>query len=247
VAYGVLCLGWRGDARHWARYDSAYLLLAGLATPLVISVHSIVSLDFAMEIVPGWHSPIFPPYFVAGAVFSGFAMVLVLVIPLRKLYGLEPFITMRHLDVMAKLLLATGLMVAYGYAAELFTAWFAGHPFERAVEAHRATTPVFWVVMACNVLVPQALWFRRVRESGVALFAIGLLVLAGMWLERYMIVVSSLARGYMSARWHPFVPTFWDWGVLAGSVGLFFFMFFLFLRLLPMIAIYELRKLVDDR
>jgi molybdopterin-containing oxidoreductase family membrane subunit len=249
LAYGVACLGWRGDARHWARYESAYLLMAGLATPLVISVHSIVSLDFAAEIVPGWHSTIFPPYFVAGAVFSGFAMVLTLVIPLRRIYGLEAYITPRHLDLMAKLLLATGLLVAYGYMAELFMAWFSGDRFEAAIAVHRATGPywgVFWIVMACNVLVPQALWWPRVRASLPALFVIGLVTNAGMWLERYMIVVTSLAQGYMPSAWRLYHGTGWDWGVLLGSFGLFFFLFFLFLRLLPMVAIYELRRLVDE-
>jgi molybdopterin-containing oxidoreductase family membrane subunit len=249
VAYGVLSLGWRGDARHWARYESAYLLLAGLAAPLVISVHSIVSLDFAMEIVPGWHSTIFPPYFVAGAVFSGFAMVLTLVVPARKVYGLEAYITPRHLDAMAKLMLATGLLVAYGYMSELFMAWLSHDPYNRAVALHRLAGPyawVFWAVMGCNVVVPQALWLKRVRTSPLALFGVGLVANVGMWLERFMIVVTSLAQGYMPSSWRLFAGTGWDYAVLAGSVGLFFFLFFLFLRLLPMISIYELRELVHE-
>jgi molybdopterin-containing oxidoreductase family membrane subunit len=249
VLFGVLCLGWRGDARHWARYEMAYLLMAGLATPLVISVHSIVSLDFTMEIVPGWHSTIFPPYFVAGAVFSGFAMVLTLVIPARKIYGLEPYITPRHLEVMAKLMLATALLVDYGYLSELFLAWLSHDPYERAIALHRISGPywpVFWTVMFCNVVAPQAIWLKRVRTSALALFVVGLVANVGMWLERYMIVVTSLAQGYMPSRWHLYHGTIWDWGVLVGSFGLFFFLFFMFLRLLPMISIYELRELVHE-
>jgi molybdopterin-containing oxidoreductase family membrane subunit len=247
--YGLLALGWRGSARHWQRYETAYLLMAGLATPLVISVHSIVSLDFAVANLPGWHSTIFPPYFVAGAVFSGFAMVLVLTIPLRKVYGLEGFITERHLENMAKLMLATGLIVAYGYVMEYFMAWLSGKPDEMASAWTRITGPYGWVffgVMLCNVLIPQSLWFRQVRTGPMTLFGVSLAVLVGMWLERFMIVVTPLSQGWLPSSWGMYYPTIWDWGMFAGTIGLFFFLFLLFLRALPMISIFELRELVDD-
>jgi Ni/Fe-hydrogenase subunit HybB-like protein len=247
--YGILSLGWRGDAGHWARYDSAYLLLAGLATPLVISVHSIVSLDFAVAIVPGWHSTIFPPYFVAGAVFSGFATVLILTIPLRKIYRLEAYITMYHLENCAKLMLATGMLVAYGYITELFMAWYSADKFESAVAINRATGwywPIFWAVMFCNVVAPQALWFKRVRTSIPWLLLIAFLVDIGMWIERFMIVVTSLAQEFMTSRWHIYHGTFWDWTTFIGTLGLFSFLFLLFLRVLPAISISELSELVDD-
>ncbi|MFP3559520.1 NrfD/PsrC family molybdoenzyme membrane anchor subunit, partial [Paraburkholderia sp. SIMBA_049] len=198
-AYGLLALGWRGEARHWARYESAYLLLAGLATPLVISVHSVVSLDFAIGNTPGYHSTIFPPYFVAGALFSGFAMVLTLAIPLRYFFGLEDFITQRHLANAAKIMLATSLIVVYGYGTEIFTAFYSGDPFEQYMTVNRwlgPYAPVYWSMMFCNVAVPQLLWFRRVRHSVPTLFAISLVVNVGMWMERFLIVVSSLHRDF---------------------------------------------------
>ena len=213
VSYGLLALGWRGDARHWHRFDSAYLLLAGLATPLVISVHSVVSLDFSFGIVPGWHSTIFPPYFVAGALFSGFAMALTIAIPLRRIFHLEEFITERHLSNMAKLMLACGLIVAYSYLAEIFTAFYSGDRFEVFTVMDRLTGPyawIYWTVLACNVLAPQAIWSSWTRSSPPAVFVIAIIVNVGMWLERFMIIVTSLHRDFLPSSWGYFVPTFWD-------------------------------------
>jgi molybdopterin-containing oxidoreductase family membrane subunit len=246
-AYGFLALGWRGSAIHWRRYEVAYLLMAGLATPLVVSVHSVVSFDFTIAIVPGWHSTIFPPYFVAGAIFSGFAMVLTLAIPLRRIYHLEDFITARHLDNMGKVMLATGLIVAYGYFMETLMAWYSGNRYEEYMMLNRVFGPyavVYWLVMACNVLAPQALWSRRVRASPPALFVAALIVNLGMWLERYMIVVVSLHRDFMPSAWGMYAGTVWDWATLLGSIGLFLALMFVFIRLLPVISIFELRELV---
>jgi len=245
--YGVLALGWRGDGRHWSHYEKLYVILAGLATPLVVSVHSIVGLDFAVAILPGWHSTIFPPYFVGGAIFSGFAMVLTLVIPLRAMYGLKGLITARHLELMAMVLLATGSVVAYGYFSEFFTAWWSGDEFEKFVNANRALgpyAPAFWTMLACNVLVPQLFWSRRLRRSVPVLFVGALLVNVGMWLERFVIVVTSLHRDYLPSSWGMYIPTFWDWTTFAGTLGLFLSLIFLFVRLLPAIAMSEVRSLV---
>jgi Ni/Fe-hydrogenase subunit HybB-like protein len=249
IAYGILAMGWRGSAVHWKRYEMAYWLLAGLATPLVISVHTVVSWDFAVGIVPGWHSTIFPPYFVAGAIFSGFAMVMALTIPIRTFYGLEEFITMRHLQAMAKVLLATGLMVAYGYMMEGFMSWYSGNEFETYMMLNRMFGPYaafFWGLMACNVLAPQAIWFRRIRYNVPALFIIALVVLVGMWLERFVIVVTSLHRDFMPSAWGMYYPTFWDLATFLGTIGLFFALLFLFIRVLPMISIFEMRELVSE-
>lgn len=249
VAYGVLAMGWRGSARHWHRYQIAYLLLAGLATPLVISVHSVVSLDFAVAIIPGWHSTIFPPYFVAGAIYSGFAMVMTLAIPLRAVYKLQDFITTRHLDNMAKILLATGLIVAYGYIMETFVAWYSGNPYEEYMMLNRMGgpyAPFFWALIVCNVLVPQVLWSRRVRANVPALFVIALVVNIGMWLERFVIVVTSLHRDFLPSSWGMYSGTVWDWATFVGSLGLFLALFFVFIRLLPMISIFEMRELVHE-
>jgi Ni/Fe-hydrogenase subunit HybB-like protein len=248
--YGFLAMGWRGSALHWHRYKIAYLLLAGLAAPLVVSVHSVVSFDFAVAIVPGWHSTIFPPYFVAGAIFSGFAMVMSLAIPIRKIYGLEDFITMRHLDNMAKIILATGLMVSYGYLMETFMAWYSGNPFEAFVSTNRMVGPyavVFWILMFCNVLTPQLLWFKCMRTSIPVLFIVSIIVNVGMWLERFMIVVVSLHRDFMPSAWGMYYPTFWDLATLFGSVGMFLMLMFLFIRVLPMISIFEMRELVGEK
>jgi len=245
IAYGVFALGWRGEARHWHRYETAYLLLAGPATPLVISVHSVVSLDFSFGLVPGWHSTIFPPYFVAGALYSGFAMALVLAVPLRAAFGLRDFITERHLAKMGTLMLVTGLLVAYSYGVEVFSAYFGGDAHEIAIMEDRYTgayAPVAWAVILCNVVIPQALWLGWVRRSALALFALGLVVLVGMWLERFLIIVQSLAHDFLPSSWHLFVPTFWDLATLAGSIGAFALMFLLFLRFLPAISMAELRK-----
>jgi len=248
-AYAMLSLGWRGAARHWQRFDTTYLLLAALATPLVVSVHSVVSFDFAVAVIPGWHSTVFPPYFVAGAIFSGFAMVLTLLIPLRKVYQLEDFITMRHLDNMAKVMLATGLFVAYGYLTEGFTAWYSGNPVERFWLFNRSFGPfwwAFWALMLCNILIPQALWFGRVRANPWLLFAIAIIVNIGMWLERFVIIVVSLHRDFLPSSWGMYAGTIWDWALFIGTIGLFLTLIFLFIRSLPMISIFEMRHLLSE-
>jgi Ni/Fe-hydrogenase subunit HybB-like protein len=249
VIYGVLAMGWRGSAVHWSRYETASLLLAGLATPLVISVHTVVSFDFAIAQVPGWHTTIFPPYFVAGAIYAGFAMVLTLSIPIRKFYQLEGFITMRHLDNMAKVMLATGLIVAYGYMMETFTAFYSGNQFDRFMITNRMTGPyaiVYWALILCNIAVPQALWSSRVRRSVPALFGIAMVVNVGMWLERFVIVVISLHRDFLPSSWGMYIPTRWDWATYVGTIGLFLTLFYLFIRFLPMISIFEMRMLVEE-
>ncbi len=247
--YGVLAMGWRGSAVHWHRYEVASLLLAGLATPLVVSVHSVVSFDFAVALIPGWHTTIFPPYFVAGAIYSGFAMVMTLTIPIRYFYKLEDFITMRHLDNMAKIMLATGLIVGYGYMMEAFMAWYSGSHFEQYMTLNRMTGPyrtAYWALIACNILAPQLLWSRRVRSSVPMLFLLALVVNVGMWLERFVIVVTSLHRDFLPSSWGMYYPTRWDWATLVGSIGLFLALLFLFIRYLPMISIFELRGLVPS-
>jgi molybdopterin-containing oxidoreductase family membrane subunit len=249
IIYGVLAMGWRGSARHWRRYQVAYLLLAGLATPLVVSVHTIVSFDFAIGIVPGWHATIFPPYFVAGAIYSGFAMVMTLAIPIRAIYGLEDFITMRHLHNMALVILATGLFVAYGYGMEGFMAWYSGSPYEAYMILNRLRgpyAPLYWGLLLCNVVVPQALWLSAVRANVKALFVVALAVNIGMWLERFVIVVTSLHRDFLPSSWGMYYPTVWDWATYGGTIGLFFALLFLFLRFLPMISISEMRELVSE-
>ena len=249
VIYGMLAMGWRGSAVHWQRYETASLLLAGLATPLVVSVHTVVSLDFAAGIVPGWHATIFPPYFVAGAIYAGFAMVMTLAIPLRKIYGLEGLITMKHLDNMAKILLATGLIVGYGYLIEAFMAWYSGNPYERYVLLNRATGPyrhMYWVLIFANILAPQILWFRRIRRSIPALFVMAMIVNVGMWLERYVIVVVSLHRDFLPSSWGMYHGTIFDWATFVGSIGLFLALIFLFVRLLPMISIFEMRQILPE-
>jgi molybdopterin-containing oxidoreductase family membrane subunit len=249
VVYGILSMGWRGSARHWKRYEMAYLLLAGLATPLVVSVHTVVSFDFSVAMVPGWHSTIFPPYFVAGAIFSGFAMVLTLAIPIRAAFGLHDFITERHLDNMAKLLLTTGLIVAYGYMSETFMAWWSGDPFESYVMKDRLLGTygfAYWVVLGCNVLAPQILWSGKARRNVPLLFILALVINIGMWSERFVIVVQSLHRDYLPSAWRNFVPTIWDWATLLGSIGLFLTLMFLFVRFLPVISMSEMRSLLHS-
>jgi Ni/Fe-hydrogenase subunit HybB-like protein len=248
VIYGVLALGWRGSARHWHRYETAYLLMAGLATPLVVSVHTVVSFDFSVAIVPGWHSAIFPPYFVAGAIFSGFAMVLTLAIPIRALYGLQDFITVRHLRNMGNILLATGMIVGYGYLMETFMAFYSGSIYERYMIINRAFGPyawVYWGVIFCNVAAPQLLWSQRLKSNVLLLWIISLVINIGMWLERFMIVVGSLNRDFLPSAWHMYYPTFWDYATLFGSIGFFVALLFLFIRVLPMISIFEMRTLVS--
>ena len=245
--YGFLAMGWRGSARHWHRYEIAYLLLAGLATPLVVSVHTVVSLDFAVGIIPGWHATIFPPYFVAGAIYAGFAMVLTLAIPLRKIYGLEDFITMRHLENMGKVMLATGLIVAYGYMIESFLAWYSGVRSEQYMiynRMHGPYSPYYWALIVCNVIAPQFLWLRRVRTSVAGLFIVAMFVNVGMWLERFVIVVVSLSRDFLPSSWGMFHPTRYDIATFVGSIGLFLTLLFLFVRFLPVISIFEMRQLV---
>ena len=249
IIYGMLAMGWRGSARHWHRYETTYALLAALATPLVISVHTVVSFDFAIGIVPGWHATIFPPYFVAGAIYAGFAMVLTLSIPLRKFYGLEDFITMRHLRNMSKIMLATGLIVAYGYMMETFMAWYSGSTYERYMVMNRFKGPyagMYWLLIACNVVVPQVLWIRRVRHSVAALWVISLIVGVGMWLERFIIIVVSLHRDFLPSSWAMYKPTFWDFSMFIGTIGLFMSLIFLFVRFLPMISISEIRGILPQ-
>lgn len=248
--YGILALGWRGSARHWGRYQMAYLLLAALATPLVLSVHSVVGMDFTGTILPGWHSTMIPPYFVAGAIFSGFAMVLTLGIPIRAFLGLEDFITRRHLENCAKLMLVTGLIVDYAYLMEFFMAWYSDDRFEKAIELNRvigAYWPGFLVMMIGNVLSPQLLWLRKVRTTAWMLFVISLLVQAGMWFERYVIVVQSLHHDFLPSSWAMYHPTVWDFGALFGTIGLFFLLFLIFVRSMPIIAMAELRELVFEK
>jgi len=247
VVYGFLAMGWRGSAHHWHRYQAAYLLLAGLATPLVLSVHTVVSFDFAVAIVPGWHTTIFPPYFVAGAIYSGFAMVLTLAIPLRKAYGLEDFITMRHLENMAKVMLATGLIVAYGYFVEFFMAFYSGNKFDLFLAHQRLHGPYsgyYFALILCNILTPQLLWFEKVRRNVAALFVMSLVINTGMWLERFVIVVISLTRDFVPGAWGRYQATFWDYSTFVGTIGLFVMLIFLFVRALPAIAIAEMRELV---
>jgi molybdopterin-containing oxidoreductase family membrane subunit len=247
VVYGILAMGWRGSARHWRRFDVAYQLLAGIATPLVVSVHTVVSFDFATSIVPGWHNTIFPPYFVAGAIYSGFAMVLTLAIPLRAAYGLQDFITERHLENMAKVMLATGLMVAYGYCMEAFFGWYSANTYEEYLVQNRAYGPYavsYWMLILCNVIIPQLLWIRRVRTHPIGLWVVAIIANVGMWLERFVIIVTSLHRDYLPSAWDMYYPTVWDWAMFTGSLGLFFFLLFLFIRFLPMISIFEMRELV---
>lgn len=245
--YGLVALGWRGSARDWGRYRVAYGLLAGLATPLVISVHSVVSFDFAIAQLPGWHSTIFPPYFVVGAIYSGFALVLMLVIPIRHFYRMENVITERHLDAMAKILLVTGSIMLYAYVVETFIAWYSGSEFERYVAlVSRPFGPyaaLFWLMIFCNTVVPQFLWVPKLRRQPMFLFCASVLVFIGMWVERFVIIVTSLYRDFLPSSWDWYAPTWVDWGILLGTIGMFCFWFLLFMRLAPMIPIHEVKKL----
>jgi molybdopterin-containing oxidoreductase family membrane subunit len=247
VLFGILSLGWRGSAKHWERYQMAYLLLAGLSTPLVLSVHTVVSFDFAISILPGWHTTIFPPYFVAGAVYSGFAMVLTLAIPTRKWFHLEDIITLRHLESASKVMLGTGLIVAYGYSMEAFISWYSGNTYERFMYWNRMTGPYgffYGMLILCNIAIPQLLWSQKVRRSIPALFIISLVVNMGMWLERFVIVVVSLHRDFLPSSWGMYYPTVWDWATFVGTLGLFTTLMWLFVRFVPMIAIFEVREVV---
>ncbi len=242
LIYGLMSLGWSGSNRAWRHYEKAYLIFAGLATPLVLSVHSIVAFDFAVSQVPGWHTTVFPPYFVAGAVFSGFAMVAMLLILLRKFFRLEAIITDNHLELMNKIIITTSLMVGYAYAIELFTAWYSGVTYERYVFFNRAFGPyawAYWTMVTCNVVVPQLLWFKKIRRSALLMYPIVMLVNVGMWFERYVIIVTSLHRDYLPSSWGYFTPTWVDIGLFVGSFGLFFSLLLLFVRFLPAIATSE--------
>jgi molybdopterin-containing oxidoreductase family membrane subunit len=246
VLWGMLAMGWRGSARHWHRYEMAYLLLAGLSTPLVVSVHSIISLDFAVSVVPGWNPTVFPPYFVAGAVFAGFAMVLLLMIPLRKFYGLESYVTMRHIDNMSKIMLATGMVVVYGYASELYFGFYGGAQFEEFMLQNRmfgSAAWAFWLLILCNGVAIQPLWFSAVRKNLYAIWGISFIISIGMWLERYVIIATSLERDYLPSSWDFFYPTIWDVSLYVGTIGLFLSLIFLFIRFLPMINIFEMQAL----
>jgi len=247
IAYGLASLGWTGSNRHWHRYERAYLLLAALATPLVLSVHSIVSFDFATSMLPGWHATIFPPYFVAGAIFGGFAMVLLLAVPCRQWFGLKDVITPRHLENMCKILLATGMMVGYAYAIEFFISWYSGNPAEGFVFINRAFGPyawAYWTMVFCNVATPQVFWSRRARSNPWVIFGVAAAVNVGMWFERFVIIVTSLSRDFLPSSWNSYTPTWVEVLTLAGSFGLFFSLFLLFLRFLPMVAMAEVKAIM---
>ncbi len=248
--YGMLALGWRGSAKHWYRYENASLLLAGLSAPLVLSVHTVVSFDFAVAVLPGWHATIFPPYFVAGAVYAGFAMVLSLLIPLRKIYGLENIITMHNIENMAKVMLLTGLVVVYGYGCEAFFGWYSGNGYERFMLINRTWSgPMawsYWMLLVCNLLVPQLMWSKRFRRNLGVVFVVCMFVNVGMWLERFVIIVTSLHRDFLPSSWQMYYPTRWDFMTFFGTVGLFLTLMFLFVRVMPMIAMFELKTLLPD-
>jgi Ni/Fe-hydrogenase subunit HybB-like protein len=247
--YGAFALGWRGSNRHWQSYEKAYMILAGLSTPLVLSVHTIVSFDFATSQLPGWHATIFPPYFVAGAIFSGFGMVLTLAIPARKIFKLDHIITVRHLDNMAKVILLTGTIVGYAYGMEFFMAWYSGNPYEMFTFKNRAFGPyawAYWTMISCNVITPQIFWFKALRQNTVVLFIASIFVNIGMWFERFVIIVTSLHRDFLPSSWDYFSPTIWDILTFFGTFGLFFFFFILFCRFLPMVAIAEVKAVLPQ-
>ncbi|MEL6895365.1 MAG: NrfD/PsrC family molybdoenzyme membrane anchor subunit [Planctomycetota bacterium] len=244
MAYGILCLGWSGSSRHWMRYEKAYSLLAAFAAPLVLSVHTIVSFDFAVSQTPGWHTTIFPPYFVAGAIFSGFGMVLTLMVPARKIFNLEKIVTIRHLENCCKVILATGSIVGLAYGTEFFIAWYGGVEAEQFAFLNRALGPyawAYWIMIACNVISPQLFWSRRFRTDPKLMFIVSIFVNIGMWFERFVIVISSLSRDYLPSSWGYFTPTWVDWGMLIGSFGLFFTLFLLFCRLMPIVNMAEVK------
>ncbi len=249
LIYGILALGWTGSNRHWHRFERAYLLLAALATPLVLSVHSVVSFDFATSQIPGWHTTVFPPYFVAGAVFGGFAMVLTLVIPARQWFGLKDLVTRRHIDNMAKVLLGTGMIVAYAYAVEFYVAWYSGNHWEQFHFRNRILGPYQWawaIMTFCNVVVPQLLWSKKLRGNLAVVMAVAMCVNIGMWFERFVIIVISLLRDFLPSAWHMYAPTWVDIGMFAGSFGLFFTCFLLFCRFLPMVAMAEVKTVMPQ-
>jgi len=244
LIYGIVAMGWRGSSRQWHRYERAYLLLAALATPLVLSVHSVVSFDFATAQLPGWHATIFPPYFVAGAIFGGFAMVVTLAVPARQFFGLKRIITVPHLELMAKIILATGMMVGYAYSIEFFISWYGGSNYELFTFVNRSMGPyawAYWCMVGCNVVSPQVFWFKKMRTNPWVILVVGIIVNIGMWFERFVIVVTSLSRDFLPSSWGYFKPSVWDFTTLAGSFGLFFTLFLLFCRYLPMVAISEVK------
>ena len=248
IAYGLPALGWRGSHRQWMHYEKAYLLLAGLATPLVLSVHSVVSFDFATSQLPGWHTTIFPPYFVAGAIFSGVAMVVNLMVICRVAFRLKHLVTLLHFDRMAKLMLLTGSLVGYAYATEFFIAWYSGNPYEQFTFINRAFGPfawAYWTMVTCNVLVPQAFWFKKCRTNPWIIIILCIGVNIGMWFERFVIIATSLTRTWLPSSWHYFKPTIWDISTLIGSFGLFFTLFLLFIRFLPAVAMFEVKFASD--
>ena len=243
--YGVFSLGWTGSNRQWHRYERAYLILAALAPPLVLSVHSVVSFDFAVAQLPGWHTTIFPPYFVAGAIFSGFAMVLSLAIPARALFGFKDIITERHVELMCKIIMATGMMVGYAYAMEFFMAWYSGNKYEGFTFVNRATGPywwAYWIMVSCNVICPQIFWWKKARTNMLLVFVVSIFVNIGMWFERFVITVTSLNRDFLPSSWNYFSPTWVDLLTFAGSFGLFFTFFMLFCRYLPQVALSEVKN-----
>jgi Ni/Fe-hydrogenase subunit HybB-like protein len=247
--FAFLSMGWRGDARHWHRYETAYLLLAGLSTPLVLSVHTIVSFDFSTGIVPGWHATIFPPYFVAGAIYAGFAMVLTLAIPVRKFYQVEDFITLRHIRNCSKVMLATGLIVAYGYLMELFFSWYSATNFELFMMKNRMFGPYglfYWILILFNVAIPQLLWVKKYRDNVWVVFGVCMFINVGMWLERFVIIVMSLNRDFTPSAWRMYYPTIFDFTMLFGTVGFFLTCMFLFIRFVPMIPIFEMKTLLPE-
>jgi Ni/Fe-hydrogenase subunit HybB-like protein len=247
--YGMIAMGWRGSVRHWVRYETASLLLAGLSTPLVLSVHTVISFDFAVALVPGWHTTIFPPYFVAGAVYSGFAMVITLAVPIRKFYHLEDIVTIRHIDNMGKVMLVTGLIVAYGYGMEVFMSWYSASHWEYFMMWNRMFGPMgwsYWVLVTCNIALPQLMWLRKFRTNVALMFLMSFVINTGMWFERFVIVVTSLYRDYLPSSWGTYKATRWDYATYVGTLGLFTFLFFLFVRLLPMIPMSELRILLPQ-
>ncbi len=249
IMLGIFSLGWRGGNKQWKHYELAYLLLAGLSTPLVLSVHSVVSTDFATAVVPGWHSTIFPPYFVAGAIFSGFAMVLTLAIIARKIYGLEHILTIRHFEKMNMVIMVTGMMVGYAYSMEFFIAWYSGNEYETFAFLNRAFGQyawAYWIMITCNVLIPQLFWFKKVRTNIPAMFVISIFVNIGMWFERFVITVTSLANDFLPSSWDYFSPTIFDISMLVGSFGLFFSLFLLFIRFLPMVSMAEIKGVLPQ-
>lgn len=246
-AYGFFAMGWRNSNRHWSNYEMAYLMLAGLSTPLVLSVHTIVSFDFAVANLPGWHTTIFPPYFVAGAIFSGFAMVLSLMLPVRAIYGLHDLITQYHIDCMTKIILATGTMVGYAYAMEFFIAWYSGNPYEGFAFINRAFGQyawAYWIMISCNVISPQFFWFKKIRENTWLVWIICAFVNVGMWFERFVIVVSSLANDFLPSSWGYYSPTVVDLFTFFGTFGLFSILFLLFLRFLPLMPMGEIKAVM---